>query len=439
MRIVNIAITNLFGIFNHSISLNNQSGITIILGPNGYGKTILLRFLYSLLSENPNYGLFRRIPFEIFRVDFDDGSYLTLYRNRQKEIKILYEKNDNQYRFIPSRVKIEILPSETIKDGGKKFGITASDFKIFWNFIKHKNPSALDNRLTSFLYSLLAPDYWNFYDSLKKNSELSNNELCKENFEKIEMLKNDPNTFTEIRKISQLLPIDPILVWTENITPRENYIYNVYVDALWFKELKRSIKIRFFGVDRLNKNVSWGKSSKELNSFILALYAYDQKKLDPYLYPTQKIANIPEFKRYFQIRFQNQLNSLLEIINERMLFKQMEFNEKRGFFFITQGRMRISPEQLSSGERQLWYLYTELALINEPDTLVIIDEPELSLHISWQLAFLKDLFKLQKIGDFRALIATHSPEIIADRWDLVKELEGPKNAKGEYVDVTTSK
>ena len=58
----------------------------------------------------------------------------------------------------------------------------------------------------------------------------------------------------------------------------------------------------------------------------------------------------------------------------------------------------------------------------KPNTLVMIDEPELSLHVNWQERFLSDLSEVIKVAGFDALIATHSPYIISDKSDLLVEL-----------------
>ena len=55
----------------------------------------------------------------------------------------------------------------------------------------------------------------------------------------------------------------------------------------------------------------------------------------------------------------------------------------------------------------------------KPNTLVLIDEPELSLHISWQKAFMDDLLEIIRIAHFDVLVATHSPYIVGDRSDLL--------------------
>ena len=66
------------------------------------------------------------------------------------------------------------------------------------------------------------------------------------------------------------------------------------------------------------------------------------------------------------------------------------------------------------------------SLILDPQSLVLIDEPELSLHVGWQVNFLKDLQEVTKLADLDIMMATHSPDIIQDRWDLTVELRGLK-------------
>ncbi len=70
----------------------------------------------------------------------------------------------------------------------------------------------------------------------------------------------------------------------------------------------------------------------------------------------------------------------------------------------------ISLPSLSSGEKHLMRILVE-ALLAEENSL-IIDEPELSLHIDWQRQLLKNMMQLN--GDAQLIVATHSPEVMAD-------------------------
>ena len=115
-----------------------------------------------------------------------------------------------------------------------------------------------------------------------------------------------------------------------------------------------------------------------------------------------------------------------EIINERFLFKKMTYEEE-GISFYTPNNRRVPIRSLSSGEQHLLLLYFHLLFGIEPDTLVMIDEPELSMNVVWQRNFLKDLQRIIELRKFDVLIATHSPMIIHDKWDWVVHL-------GEKVD-----
>jgi len=54
----------------------------------------------------------------------------------------------------------------------------------------------------------------------------------------------------------------------------------------------------------------------------------------------------------------------------------------------------------------------------EENSLVLIDEPEISLHVVWQREFLNDIQEIIELQKIDVVIATHSPQIINDRWDL---------------------
>ena len=91
--------------------------------------------------------------------------------------------------------------------------------------------------------------------------------------------------------------------------------------------------------------------------------------------------------------------------------------------------VNIPLEALSSGEQHLIVLLGRLLFNTEnPDALVMMDEPEISFHPSWQEDFSEILFKIQnnlregKNGQRQFIIATHSPAFIGNRWDKTVEL-----------------
>lgn len=118
---------------------------------------------------------------------------------------------------------------------------------------------------------------------------------------------------------------------------------------------------------------------------------------------------------------------LLEgIINSRLLGKRLAVTSATGLeVFRESDGTRIELESLSSGEQHEIILITELLFDVHPGSLVLIDEPEISLHVAWQLAFIPDVTSIAKAAGFRFIVATHSPQIINDDWDKATRL-GPE-------------
>ena len=118
------------------------------------------------------------------------------------------------------------------------------------------------------------------------------------------------------------------------------------------------------------------------------------------------------------------LELFANILNQRRFtFKSIYVNRDKGFYFKTIKGKELELNQLSSGEQHEVVLLYELIFNVKTNILVLIDEPEISLHITWQKEFLNDLLRIIKIQNIQVLIATHSPSIINDRWDLVHNLK----------------
>ena len=67
---------------------------------------------------------------------------------------------------------------------------------------------------------------------------------------------------------------------------------------------------------------------------------------------------------------------------------------------------------LSSGERQILSMLYAATYQSDRGRVVLIDEPELSLHIDWQRKLLDRM--AQQLGQRQIIVCTHSPEIGAD-------------------------
>lgn len=85
-------------------------------------------------------------------------------------------------------------------------------------------------------------------------------------------------------------------------------------------------------------------------------------------------------------------------------------------------RTILSPDNLSSGERHLTIMAFELIFMAPDDSLVLIDEPEISFHMLWQVDFLNNIRRILSVRKLQCIVATHSPQIFNMKWDLSVDL-----------------
>ena len=113
----------------------------------------------------------------------------------------------------------------------------------------------------------------------------------------------------------------------------------------------------------------------------------------------------------------NKLDLYISIINSRLTFKKIKISRDTGIEVINDEHKKIRLSDLSSGEQQEIVLFYKLIFEAPNQSLLLIDEPEISLHIIWQKIFMKDLQKVVDLKDLNVIVATHSPQIINNYWD----------------------
>lgn len=93
--------------------------------------------------------------------------------------------------------------------------------------------------------------------------------------------------------------------------------------------------------------------------------------------------------------------------------KKIEIDLSNKIVFNTDNGI-IQLEQLSSGEKQLLIILFKVFLMDNKPFILLMDEPEISLHISWQQDLIATLKELNP--NCQLIIATHSPSIFGKGW-----------------------
>lgn len=96
--------------------------------------------------------------------------------------------------------------------------------------------------------------------------------------------------------------------------------------------------------------------------------------------------------------------------------KHIEIDRERNLL-VFRGEMgeKIGLDMLSAGEKQLLYMLLTVFLMDERPAVLLMDEPELSLHIEWQERLIKSLRKLNH--QCQIILTTHSPSIFVSGWE----------------------
>ena len=459
-RIKQITITNLFGMFNYVIPLHLDDRITIIHGPNGFGKTIILKLLSEIFSRSElnflgrNNPTLRTIPFDKFLLDFDDGYSFWITKSFQSISTVSFS----------TKYEDVLIPRISFYDSNhsnEEQALTLNLRPLFHSIqlalaTQKISLSSIESAIPGLEY--VSSNHWKFHPT---NEELSLEEVVewfgdqlpislpstKEPAWLSEIRSSIPIRFIETQRLYRLIDNmnerveEPtVITYSKELirrtkaklaesvalaqsldrtfparvvspTNRNHYLTD---DELRQKlidlEHKRSQLIATGLLDKDdNANFQVGDQIDEGAKTALSIYVEDTEK---------KLAIFDDIA--------NKIELLTSIVNKRFLFKRMEIGKEQGFIFTTSIGTKLLLESLSSGEQHELVLFYELLFKVPPGSLILIDEPELSLHVVWQEHFLHDVQEITRLSDIDVLLATHSPDLISDRRDLVVELEGPK-------------
>ena len=114
----------------------------------------------------------------------------------------------------------------------------------------------------------------------------------------------------------------------------------------------------------------------------------------------------------------SQVNAFLKTVASFIPAKQFSFV---GGELTVVGATPIPLPKLSSGEKQLLILLVEALLQKQKPYIFLADEPELSLHISWQRKIITAITALNP--NAQIIVATHSPEIAGKFRDQIIDME----------------
>lgn len=409
-RMLGIQFEKLFGRFDYDVIFNPE-GLTILTGPNGYGKSTILKSIEAIGKEFVGIMFFMSLDFKKIVFNFENNRNLIIEKVDDKliinNISIEGEIFKNGIEDIMDRRPyFSRIDENTWLDRRRGTKITLNDY-INDLYFKEMRSMESDADIKVFSTELL-----NLFKEMKQL--VGEIYFIKEQ----RLIRESKNRYDEQEVIN---------VIEELPTQFKKLMQNVQQDySMVANKLDSTYPNRLFETEEGIAESDYKIKMQEMASKFRSLSKYDLSSMQEPVNFIFKKEHAKALKIYFddfEIKYHvyedfiNKLDLYTDIINQRLSFKTMKISKEFGISIIDENNKRLKLTQLSSGEKQEIVLFYDLIFGTRKDVLLLIDEPEISLHITWQKKFMDDLLRIINYKGFNVIVATHSPQIINNHWD----------------------
>jgi len=347
----------------------------LLVGPNGSGKSTILnviaalwQILYDFLEEN------ERPP----ETSFNMTSGSAVFNTTAGSPTISGEKGK-----LPDRRFFDLLAESKLAAIEIQGFLNSPNFWIFAG----NNPSIVDKFIHEFSSELRIGRLY----QREKSSDLT---------EIVDTFHEPGNLDAQITDALEVYP-----EWYTNW--RDNLVQNVYgsqhnlPNIVYLESETRILQsVKFIGgmtpePDEFQWLARYEPTTSRKGS--LQNYLFAQKAVNPVLF-----------------------NDLIKQVNSFFNGKKLtEFSPKTYQMMVQVGNQKHTIEELSSGEKQIILMLVTVVRRLEEGGIVMIDEPDLHLHVSLVNAFVSHLRKMISEKKGQLILASHAPEL----WRMFNEGE----------------
>lgn len=383
---------------------------SVIIGPNGTGKSFILRTISDILMQ---FNIFKTS--EIRKINLPYGFQLRYFLEGDSyEIvsgfEVLNGKNKiRNYEYYMNRP----FSTENSFFRNKKF----DDYKIPFQNLEFPSYLIVNSILQTdrFLFKNSKPD--DFYQYLGARSTSSTSSTKSSSRKTIKYLFNasssNNNFKNNLKELLEFLGFEKSL--KIHYTTKINKLFfsgeltetnfKRYFEEWWhddFTYSKRSQNNPLWSIPHYNNN--FRGNSKKISDTTEYLNNVAKNKLTHKARSTSKILSIDLFD-----------NNLSE--EEFEIIRQLEYLDIINIdgIIINKNNSTLSLSDISSGEFHLIISMIGIFSKIENNSLILIDEPEISLHPNWQMQYISFLKKVfSKYSSCHFILTSHSHFIVSD-------------------------
>lgn len=426
-----IDIKGLFGSFNYHIEFPQYKDYLILTSPNGYGKTTILNIISAIQRADLFY--FLTIPFEqislCYSSDVDiiiKSSYASVNKKLPND-----ELSVNDESLADDAIGQD-HENEITKSGELSFSIHTligdASFELNNSIIR----KAI--RRIGFYRRLVLQDFdihsKSYLDFLREHQQTLFSSIAKD---------TDAKFFIFLEMLQSVTAIDSQRLFVKS--DDKKWKYRIEDVSSELKRLLEDNQKKYLITSQQKDALFISNVLNAKQSITEVKYNEIKENLQKKIYNLKEHTlitdiEIPDFSAEhaamlgcYILDLKDKLevfNDILQKINLFMaLVKEKHFTRKRIEVSLDGGlRVRsvsddsfIDLRNLSSGEQNELILLYDLIFGLGNDCMLLIDEPEISLHVSWQLRFMNELKSIARLKNLKVIVATHSPQIINDDWN----------------------
>ena len=419
MHFKSISIANLFGLYSYNIDFNDiGNNITLITGPNGYGKTTILQILSCLSPAKLYY--FYVLKFDEITIELSDNSRYVI-----KQSVFSNEKtSDDVKKPTTKRVRFEWIGANGLDNAFFEYNPQ--------NIAKASREIRYQMRFEErFIMRDMEADMNAFLMDNRSFNEIIAHALGQDSFIlQLEVLQvifiHSNRIFNEANEENKHLPVEKIQkdLQTElSKVQRRYYELSQRVDGNFIQQVVSN---------RTNdtSKVDYERLAGEVESKMQVLSKYqlvDKIQIPPYKQNNDSI--LYAYVKGLQDKYDNfeGIDGKLELFNsllstKRFANKSISYSPQHGFQVTSVLGDDIDIKLLSSGEQNEIIMLYKLIFKVPDHSLFLIDEPENSLHVVWQQMFIDDIVRVAQEKKLQVVIATHSISIAAKGQDYSMDL-----------------